>query len=265
MKAVFKTKTRSLLRAMVATDFKIRYQGSVLGYLWSFVRPLTLFVVLYIVFAKFFKVGANVPYFGVYLLLGIMLWNFIAEATSSGLSSLVERGDLIRKVQIPRYIIVITAVSSAGINLVINLLVVAIIAFIVGVPFNPEALAAVPLLLVELVIMAMAFSFLLSVLYVRFRDIKYIWELFLQVAFYATPIIYPISKIPEKYQSWIALSPATQIIQDMRYVLVTTKTKTSWEILGFWKGLIPVASVLILSIISYWYFKKHIGSIAEEI
>lgn len=265
MRAVLKPKTRNLLKAMVATDFKIRYQGSVLGYLWSFVRPLALFVVLYIVFAKFFKVGADIPYYGVYLLLGIMVWNFFAEATSNALSALVDQGDLIRKVQVPRYIIIITAVSSAGINLIINLAIVTLIALIVGVPFNPASLLVVPPMLFQLIFLAMAFGFLLSILYVKYRDIKYIWELIVQIGFYATPIIYPISKVPEKYQSWLALNPMTQITQELRNVLISSKTLTSWEILGFWKGMIPIAFTILLGIFSYKYFKRHIGSVAEEI
>lgn len=265
MKAFLNTTNRNILRAMVATDFKIRYQGSVLGYLWSFIKPFTLFLVMYVVFIKFFKVVADVPFKGVYLLLGIVLWSFIAEATSSGLASLVERGDLIRKVQIPRYIIVITAVSSAGINLLINLVVVIAIAFFVGVPFNPQAILTVPLLLVELLVLALSLSFLLSIFYVKFRDIRYIWELLLQVAFYATPIVYALSKIPGKYQTLISLSPATQIIQDFRYFMVTEKTTTTWSVLGAAKGMIPIIIVLLLAAFSYWYFKRHIGSVAEEL
>ncbi|QQS69133.1 ABC transporter permease [Candidatus Saccharibacteria bacterium] len=265
MLGIFKKRSRALLGAMLITDFKIRYQGSALGYLWSLVRPLSLFVILYIVFAKFFKVGDNIPHFGSYLLLGVMLWNFFAEATGNALSSLVDRADLIRKVMVPRYTVILVAVLSSAINLLINLVVVGVIISFAGIDPSPWAIVLVPLLILELVGISLAFGFILSILYVRFRDIKYIWELLLQVAFYATPIIYPISKIPQKYHALISLNPIAQIIQDMRDVLVTNHTLTSWEILGKAKASLCIIAPVLLGVFAYLYFKRNIGKIAEDL
>src|SRR5882762_90595 len=121
MKHVFSKKNRALLSELVRTDFKLRYQNSVLGYLWSLLRPLLLFVILYVVFVKFLKIGNRVPHYPVYLLLGIVLWNFFNEMTAQSVGSIVGRGDLIRKIKIPRWVIIISTSLSALINLFLNL------------------------------------------------------------------------------------------------------------------------------------------------
>src|SRR5437868_14765883 len=126
MRHVFSKKNRALLAELVRTDFKLRYQGSVLGYAWSLLRPLLLFVILYLVFVKVLKSGGGIPHFPVYLLLGIVIWNFFLEMTVQSLGSIVGRGDLIRKISIPRWLIVFTSSLSALINLCLNLIVVAI-------------------------------------------------------------------------------------------------------------------------------------------
>ena len=120
MKHIFTKKNRILLSELVRTDFKLRYQGSVLGYAWSLLRPLMLFLILYIVFVKFLKLGTGIPNYPIYLLLGIVMWSFFAEMTSLSLSSIVGRGDLIRKIRIPRWIIVLSSSVTAVINLFLN-------------------------------------------------------------------------------------------------------------------------------------------------
>jgi len=127
---VFSKKNRALLAELVRTDFKLRYQGSALGYAWSLLRPLMIFIILYVVFVKFLKIGNGVPHFPVYLLLGIVLWNFFSEMTAQSLGSIVGRGDLIRKIRIPRWIIVLSSSISALINLFLNLVVVTAFLFI---------------------------------------------------------------------------------------------------------------------------------------
>src|SRR5574337_1882641 len=126
MTQYFSKKNRALIAELVRTDFKLRYQGSLLGYAWSLLRPLLLFLILYIVFVKFLKLGHSIPHFPIYLLLGIVLWNFFNEMTVQSLGSIVGRGDLIRKIRIPRWIIVLSSSISALINLFLNLIVVVI-------------------------------------------------------------------------------------------------------------------------------------------
>ena len=133
-------KNRVLIRELVITDFKLRYQGSVLGYAWSLLKPLFLFAVMYVVFVHFLRFGQDVPHFVSALLLGIVLWTFFVETVTQGMQSIVNRGDLIRKISFPKYIIVVSSSLSALINLVINLLVVLAVMLIDGVDFGWSAL-----------------------------------------------------------------------------------------------------------------------------
>ncbi len=264
MKRYFNAKQRSLLYALVVSDFKIRYQGSVLGYLWSLVRPLSLFAVLYVVFTVIFKVGNDIPHYAVYLLLGVMLWNFFVEATNNGLSSMVDRGDMIRKVYTPKYAIVLAAVFSAAVNLVINLVVVFVFALINGVDFNLAHLAILPLVLIELIILAVGISLLLSSLYVKFRDVKYIWELLVQIGFYASAVLYPLSLVPAAYQSLMLINPVTQIMQDARFAVVYDGTLTAANTMGSW-AFVPYLIVAVIAVVSVLYFRKGNRFIAEEL
>src|SRR5438270_12891918 len=175
MRRIFSKQNRALLSELVRTDFKLRYQGSVLGYAWSLLRPLLLFLILYVVFVKFLKIGKGVPHYPVYLLLGIVIWNFFLEMTAQGLGSIVGRGDLIRKIRIPRWIIVLSSSISALINLFLNLLVVVLFLFINHVDLLRTTLW-LPLILLEVYILALGLSLFLSAAFVKYRDMQYIWE-----------------------------------------------------------------------------------------
>jgi len=254
-----------LLRELVVTDFKLRYQGSFLGYLWSLLRPLALFVILYLVFVRFLRFGDALPHFPVYLLLGIVLWNYFAEVTNGGVGAIVGKGDLLRKLNFPKYVIVLAGSLSAMINLAINLVVVFVFMLINNVDFQWSILYA-PLVITELFVFSLAVAFLLSALFVKLRDINYIWEVLMQGAFYATPIIYPLTAIPEKAGKLLMLSPVSQIIQDLRYALVTHETPTIGSVYGNqWMRLVPIGVVIIFAIGAAYYFKKRSRFFAEEI
>ncbi len=257
--------TLVLTRRLVVTDFKLRYQGSMLGYLWSLLRPLFIFLILYVVFVRFIPLGKDVPHYPVYLLTGIILWTFFVEVTTSSVKSIVDRGDLLRKINFPRYVIVISSSLSSSINLMINMCVVLLFALINGVHFG-LGIILVPLLLLELVVVAMSFAFLLSAAYVRFRDISHIWEVVIQAAFYATPIIYPLTKVPESVGKLMLYNPLAQIIQDVRYVLITKESATFNGIYSSQLNrLIPIVLVVLLFIISGRLFKNRAPYFAEEV
>ena len=147
-----------LLRELVRTEFKLRYQGSVLGYLWSLLRPLFLFVILYAVFVHFLKVGQDIPHWPVAMLLGIVLWNFFSEVTNVGITSIVNRGDVIRKINFPKYVIVLASSVSALINLLINLVVIAIFMAVDGVELSWTILYA-PLLVLQIFLFSIGIAF----------------------------------------------------------------------------------------------------------
>lgn len=256
-----------LLRQLVKTDFKLRYQGSVLGYIWSLLRPLLLFLILYMVFTVFLPVGKGVPHYPVYLLLGIVLWNFFTEVTSGSVGAIVGKGDLIRKINFPKYNIILAVAASALINLSLNFVVIAIFMIASRVAPTWHALLILPLL-VELFAVAIALAFLLSALFVKFRDVSYIWEVLMQAGFYATPIIYPLSRIPyHQIREVLLLNPLAQIIQDARYALVTPTTITIGKEYGgdilIW--LIPTSISVVLLVFGAWYFRRNSKYFAEEV
>lgn len=258
-----------MLRQLVITDFKVRYQGSVLGYVWTLLRPLALFVILYLVFAQFLGVGDSIPYFPVYLLLGIVLWNYFVEVTTGGVASIVSSGDLIRKINFPKYVIILAGSFSALINLCINLIVIAGFMFVTDVPVRGNLLL-LPLIIAQLFIFALALAFLLSATYVKARDVNYIWEVVLQAGFYATPILYPIALVVEKNEyaaKLLMLNPMAQIIQDARYVTVTEQTQvigTLFDAGNIWR-VVPYAITLFFIVAAAYYFRKRSKFFAEEV
>ena len=263
---VFSKQNRALLAELVRTDFKLRYQGSALGYAWSLLRPLLLFLILYLVFVKFIKIGEGVPHFPVYLLLGIVVWNFFLEMTTRSLSSIVERGDLIRKISIPRWIIILSSSVSALINLFLNLLVVLFFLIINDVDLLKTALWA-PLLLLEVYVFAVGLSLLLSAAYVKYRDVNYIWEVVLQAGFYLTPILYPLALITNQtFQKLIMINPMAQSIQDLRYSVVTHETRTIYQVFhGGWDKFVPFVIVVLVFIAGVKYFRSQSKFFAENV
>lgn len=261
-----------LLRELVKTDFKLRYQGSMLGMAWSVLKPLMLFAVMYVVFVRFLRFGAGIPHFAVSLLLAQTLWAFFQEATSQGMQAIVGRGDLLRKLKFPKYIVVVSSTVSALINLVISLFVVLIFMIVNGVEFRPTILLF-PLVVVELYIFALGIAFLLSTMFVRFRDIGHIWDVIMQAWFYATPIIYPLTQLINV--GWLSvaklvlmLNPIAQIIQDARYLVVTTQTETIWGLVGqqYWLlKLIPLLIIAIVLLVGVTVFRRRSPYFAEEL
>jgi ABC-2 type transport system permease protein len=266
MRKVFSKQNRALLAELVRTDFKLRYQGSALGYAWSLLRPLLMFAILYVVFAIVFKLGDEIANFPVYLLLGIVLWNFFHEMTSLSLSSIVARGDLIRKIRIPRWLIILSASVGALINLLLNLVVVLVIAAINGLDFMATALL-LPVFILEIYIFSLGVSLVLSAMYVKYRDVTYIWDVLLQAGFYATPILYPVTLITnEAAQRALFLNPLAQAIQGARSAFVTTDSITIGDAWGNPLAvLMPLAIVLSFLIIGVLYFKREARTFAENL
>ena len=262
-----KVSYRSLLKQLVVTDFKLRYQGSVLGYLWSLLRPMMLFGVLFVVFTYIFPTGKNVPHFPAYLLLGIIVWTFFAEATSIGMNSIVGRGDMLRKVKISKPIIVISSILTATVNLMFNIVVVLIFMVVNKAQVDIGMLWLVIPLMLETLVLCTGLAFLLSALYVKYRDIAPIWEVLLQVLFYATPIIYPLSYVlpHHKLAVLISMNPITQIIQDLRYILITPSTITTHSVLGWPLALVPLIIVVLVFVVGVSYFMKRSKYFVENL
>lgn len=265
MKKYFNSRNRAIISELVRADFKVRYQNSVLGYAWSLLRPLLLFAVLYIIFTYVIPLGKDVEHYPVYLLTGVILWNFFTEATTQGLISVVARGDVMRKINIPRYLLVISTAFSASINMALSLVVLFIFAFINGILPSLNWLLLIPLM-TELFALCVGISLLLSSLYVKFRDISYIWEVVLQIGFYANAIIFPLALVSEHLRKWFFLSPVVQIIQDARYLIATKTSATIWSVNSpIYMKIIPFLAIILFIILGIIVFKKRSRTFAEDI
>lgn len=263
-------KNRILLGELVKTDFKLRYQGSVLGYLWAVLRPLLMFAILYIVFAKLLQMGNDIPHYPVYLMTGTVLWNFFTECTGQGIQAIVNRGDLLRKISFPKYIVVVSATATALINLSINLAVLIIFALINGVTPTWSWLL-VPFLVLELYTFALGISFLLGAINVKYRDVTSIWDVLTQALFYAVPIIYPMSMVLARGSfglfaaNIMLINPIAQVIQDIRYNLITTASVTTWSIVEWPLCLMPILIVLLTLVLAALFFRSRSRRFAEEV
>lgn len=263
----FSKENRILLREMIKTDFKLRYQGSLIGHLWSILKPMMLFTIMYAVFIRFLRIDDGTPHTAIGVLFSMVTWNFFAEATNMGMLSIVTRGDLLRKLNFSKEIIVISSVAGAGINYSINLLVVLTFALINGIPLSVNFLILIPLF-VELVLLASGIAFILSSLFVKYRDIGPIWEVMMQAGMYGTPIIYSLTYILQKGQISIAkvlmLNPMAQIVQDIRHFIVFDGNIRGWDLINHKLiAVIPYVLPIFIFMIGLAIFKKNAKYFAE--
>lgn len=259
-----------LLRELVRTDFKIKYQDSSLGYLWTILKPLFLFGILYLVFAIGLKVGKDIEHWPVALLAGVVLWQFFTDVTSSGLKAIVNRGSLLRKIKFPRYIVIISGTLSSFLTLLINSVVVLVFAIANGVPLSPQLPLVIPII-IEVFIFSLGLAFLLGTIYVKFRDIQHIWDVITRGLFYASAIIFPMSLIAEHGENGVLaakillLNPIAQAIQDVRNVAINPEITSLWTLTN--DGvlyLVPLAITALSFVAGAWYFKRRSAYFAED-
>jgi len=255
-----------LTLAIARNDFKLRFFGSALGYVWQLMRPLMLFGVLYVVFAVILP--AEQPNFGVALLLGIVLFTFLAEATSGSVTCVTDRENLVRKIHFPRIVIPLAIVLTASFNLALNLVVVVIFALASGIEPALTWLGVLPLLVV-LILFATGLSMLLSALYVRYRDVQPIWEVVLQITFYASLILVPYEIVREKYESLasaLLVNPLAAVLQESRHLFVDPAYVNAADAIG---GavllLVPLAVAIGTFFLGLWVFNREAPRIAEEL
>lgn len=257
-----------VFKELVKTNFKLRYQGSFLGVIWSVLQPLMLFAVMYVVFVKFLKFSDGTPTFPISLLCGTCLWQFFSESTSMGMRSIVERGDLLRKIHFPNYIIVASTTMGSMISLAINLGVVILFGFFAHAHYTWRVLLVIPSI-IQLYAISLGVALLLGSLYVYFRDVGHIWEVVLQAMFYATPIIYPISMVADKGYGWAAnvlmLVPTTQTIMDIRHNLLSPEyVPNVWTMVDNpLLCLLPYALSVFVLWLGIHVFRKNSAKFAE--
>jgi ABC-2 type transport system permease protein len=251
---------------LAVTDFKLRFFGSVLGYFWQLVRPMLLFGVLYVVFTRFVRLGGDVPHYPVVLLANIVLFTFFSEGAGA-VSSVVDREALVRKIHFPRMAIPVSVVLTASFNLTLNLTVVTIFALANGVEPRWSWLQ-VPVLLALLAVFVVGLAMLLSAAYVRFRDVKPIWEVAAQLLFYATPVIYAIETIDvdDSIKEALMLSPLAAILEQFRHAVIDPGAPSAAEAAGGgFMVLIPIALILGVFALGFWVFDREAPHIAEQL
>jgi ABC-2 type transport system permease protein len=256
-----------LTYTLAVADFKLRYFGSVLGYLWQLMRPLMLFGVLYVVFTQFVKVSDQ-PNFAVSLLLGIVLFTFFAEATSGAVGSVVERENLVRKIHFPRLAIPLSVVLTAGFNFALNLVVVFIFGAALGV--SPRwSWLELPVLIVVLVLYAAGLATLLAALFVRFRDMRPIWDVFLQVMFYGSLIIVPFQTVHQDFPlaaQLLLINPLAAVVQQARHALVDPNDPNLATAMGGGLHVLaPLLLVIVAAVVGLWYFSRQAPLVAEDL
>jgi ABC-2 type transport system permease protein len=257
-----------VLGVTAAAEYRLKYSGSALGYFWSVAKPLAFFTVLYLVFGHVFKLNSLSTYYPVSLLIGIVMYTFVSDATNLAMYSLVARQSLLRKLVFPRVVIPTSAVLTSGITFGVNLIVVAGFIAFKGIEPRLSWLWVIPLLL-ELFVLVLGVSLVLSAVFVRLRDVGQVWDLVLQLFFYASPIIYPIGYLPGWARTLAFLNPFTQILQQIRAIVLypdlATNKITASQALGGWGSLVPIAIALVIAAAGLAFFRREEPWFAERV
>jgi len=249
-------KTKGILFNFAITDLKIRYRNSVLGILWSVIEPLLLLGVLFFVFSTMFKF--EIENFPIYLLSGIVTWNFFKNGTSIALSSLTNRSSLITQIYFPRSIPALSAAVTAFIMLLTELVVLGIFMAVLGFIPPLTIIFLIPIFLLAFFLIV-GISLPLSVLNVKYKDVEFIWGVILQAGFFLTPIFYQFDMMPESVRNILQFSPMVQIVTMVHHVVLYGTLPTINSI------LYAVTSTFIIVFFGYLVFRKLQARIVEEI
>jgi ABC-2 type transport system permease protein len=250
------------------TDWKLRFFGSVLGYVWSLLRPLLLFGILYVVFSEVVGVGTGIANYPLLLLAGMVLYFTFGEMAGGAVTAMVDRETLVRKIGFPRMAVPLSVALIAALNLLLNLLTVAV--FVAASGVSPRwTWLLLPLPLLALLALGTGVAMLLSALYVPFRDVRPIWDVIQQALFYATPILYPIEKVAERSDTLatVAMSnPLATIIQEFRHLLLGPGVPSAAEAIGGTQWLlIPAGIFVAVTVIGFTVFNRMAPHAAEEL
>jgi ABC-2 type transport system permease protein len=249
--------------SLALSEFKIRYFGSVLGYLWSLMRPLMLFGVLYVVFTHIVRFGDDIAHYPLKLLVGIVLWTYFAEATGQAVQSLVQREALLRKIPFPPAVVPLSVGLTSAFNLGLNICVVIGFVLISGITPAVEWLELIPLLLLTV---TASVSLLLAVLFVPFRDMSPIWEVASQLLFWGTPIIYVIETVPDSARELLMMNPIAAIIEQARHALIDPSAPSAAAAAGgAARLLIPLGVIAVLLVASLVLYRRMRPTLAERL
>lgn len=262
----------NITRELAVTQFKLKYTGSALGYLWSLLKPAMMFGVMYFVFAELLQTGKGTVDFPLQLLVGVVLWTFFGETTSTAVGAIASNGSLVQRAAFPKMILVMATTTTASMTFLINMaLIIVVAAPLHQVTLGMQSVLALPLLL-ELYALILGTSLLISALFVFFRDLGHVWDVLLQVLFYASAIVFPIVSSTQKIpltggiRLVLLMNPIAQIVEDMRHALVTPAAPWTVDIVGgTGRFLIPIAIAAIVCIAGFTMFRRLEPAFAENL
>jgi ABC-type polysaccharide/polyol phosphate export permease len=247
---------RDLLQLLVVNRIKTRYKRSVLGVVWTLLNPLLNTLVLTIAFSQIFRF--NVPNYAIYILSGLLFWNFFAQSTNDAMDTLVWGSSLLKRIYLPRTIFAIAVVGNGLINYLLALIPLGIVMLLLRHPFTPNLLA-LPFAILLLAMFTLGFGLLLSTVAVFFVDMVYIFNVLLSVWFYLTPIIYPLSVLPERFLPFFRLNPLVHLLQIFRSLIY----EGAMPPLSLW-GLVFLLALLTL-VLGWIIFTRKVDELAYRI
>jgi lipopolysaccharide transport system permease protein len=254
---IFDRKYTNLVCELTSFFFKSRVHGTVLGLVWTLLHPLMMLTILYMLFSK--RLGKGIEHYEIYLLIGIIQWNFLAIGTNEGLKSIIKNRSILRSICIPRTTIVVSTVLAALLSFLIEMAVLGGFIVFSGLGFSP-AMLLLPLVIFIQLLLVIGLSLVLSCLNVYFKDTAYVWNIMLKIGFFVTPIFYSIPMFISKAKMTLYfLNPMTQLIIFMRQI-VLFKTMPSAQSL-----LLVSAAVLLMLAACYLFFKKFEDGIIERL
>jgi len=245
----------NIIKELTIADFKLRYNSSFLGFLWSFLNPLLMLIVFYIIFSVIWK--NEIKYYPLFALIGIIFWNFFSESTSNGIASILNKSSLITKTYFKREIIIISSCLVSFFTLLLNLGIFIIFMIGFGGRFSWH-IVFLPIILVLFFLLSLGVSFGIGAFYLKFRDLEHLWRVLLQIGFFATPIFYPSSLVPSKFFFFYMLNPVARLI-------VILRDTTIYNRLPSINLFITLLMVLFIFGFGYIIFKKRSKYFAEEI
>jgi ABC-2 type transport system permease protein len=250
---------------LAVTDWRLRFYGSALGYLWTLARPFAFFGVIYVVFTEIADVGSGVKDYGICILFSMVLFQFFAEATNGSVTAIVRRENLLRKMRFPRLAIPVSTVVTALMNLGATLVAVFIFAVAAGV-YPTWRWLELPVLIAVLATVATGTGMLLSVLFVRYRDVQPIWEVSTQILFYASPILYVATMVPVDYQRAYLCNPIAAVLTQVRHAIVDPTAPTVSALIGGagWL-LVPLVLAIAVLALGTWVFGREAPHLAENL
>jgi ABC-type polysaccharide/polyol phosphate export permease len=238
---------------LAKTDFKLRYHGSVLGYVWALLKPLLIFLVLNFVFTHIF--GSDIEYYSLRLLTGIILWTFFVEGTMTGLGSLLSKSHILTRLPVSQMMLTVSSTMNVLMTYVINLVILALFYIWFGFALSLSQVILFLMISFQIYVLILGLSFLLAPLFVRFRDLNQIWEVLLTAGFYAAPVLYPLSIFPESVRVFLYLNPMTIPVQEVLFVFFGDHSVSSGVFLIY---SIVLFVFVLLSLIGFSFFSRRL-------